>query len=189
MKPELVQGDSQRGEKQTCPRRAPAGVWPAKSDPSPGSAFLLIRTSGASRRCLPSSPPTPHPSSYLPFHSSRPVLVFSCCCSAIIHAFPPPRNCTQILFSLIYTWQQHNRGGSGCRLSLYSCCELHHPRVHLPCPSSLLHASLFTLSQKTTPLELPARRAASVFSLRRKMAQKHLQSNSSRPQGTDRIRL
>lgn len=61
MKSEPFQRDSRSGEKQTCPRRAPGGVWPPKSDTSPSSAFLLIRTSGASPA------PTHSPSSFFPF--------------------------------------------------------------------------------------------------------------------------
>lgn len=76
MKSEPFQRDSPSGEKQTCPRHVLGGVWPPKSDTSPSSAFLLIRTSGASP-LPPYSPSYSTPSFLLLPPSFFPVLLTS----------------------------------------------------------------------------------------------------------------
>lgn len=90
MKSEPFQRDSPSGEKQTCPRRVLDGVWPPKSDTSPSSAFLLIRTSGASP--LPPYSPshsTPSflllPSSFFPVLLTSLFLLFLSCYSILSH--------------------------------------------------------------------------------------------------------
>ncbi len=138
-------------KKQTCPRLAPGGVWPPKSDTLPSSAFLLIRNSGAS----PTPSPLPlwlqssfflTPSSFFPFLLPCLSSLFFSCYSFLVHLLfilsISPSVCfvpLQICFentphypsdssSTHSLWaagrQQGMRGLGRLFLSFNSCCEL-----------------------------------------------------------------
>lgn len=152
VKPEPVQRGSQSGEKQACPRRAPGGVPPRKSDTSPSSAFLLIKASSASPAASLIPPITFH------FISLSTLLwklsVLPSCHSDFPMKLPETLVLTpQPHFHFGAVGRQRDEGDGKCFLGLNSCCRLRlstPPLVRLKRQSSVLDGGLFTLTENYT---------------------------------------